>query len=186
MLERLYTAADVAAMPPELPSGPVRYELDDGRLITMVPPGYEHGSVEMRIGAALYTQAETKGLGKTSGGEAGIVLWRNPDRVVGADVVYVAQGSLPIKTSPEGYLETVPDIVVEVVSKNDTKAYIARKTSDYLQVGVKQVWIADPAKRTLTVHQNGQSPRVLREVEELTVEEIIPGFKLSIADIFAE
>ncbi|MCH7685276.1 MAG: hypothetical protein IH899_01105, partial [Planctomycetes bacterium] len=49
VVERPYTAADVAAMPAELPSGPVLYELDDGRLITMVPPGNEHGAVEANL-----------------------------------------------------------------------------------------------------------------------------------------
>jgi Uma2 family endonuclease len=33
--DRLLTIADVAALPSELPSGPVQYELKDGRLIIM-------------------------------------------------------------------------------------------------------------------------------------------------------
>src|SRR4051812_39140818 len=162
MVERLYTAADVASMPSELPSGHVLYELDNGRLITMVPPGYEHGSIGMRIGAAFFTQGESRGLGKVSGAESGMVLWRNPDRVVGADVMFIAKESLPLRISSEGYLESVPDIVVEVTSKKDTKAYIERKIADYLTVGTKQVWIADPARRTLTIHQSKRKPRVLQ------------------------
>src|SRR4029079_18706181 len=121
--------------------------------------------------------------GRVRCGEVGIVLWRNPDRVVGADVVFIAKESLPLKVSDEGYLETIPDIVVEVVSKNDTKAYIDRKIADYLKVGAKQVWIADPEKRTLTVHQSDAKPRVLSESDTLTLQEIIPGFSLKIADV---
>ena len=42
--KRLLTAADLAALPDELPSGPVKYELDQGRLVTlMAPPGEIHG-----------------------------------------------------------------------------------------------------------------------------------------------
>jgi Uma2 family endonuclease len=184
--ERLYTAADVAAMPSDLPSGPARYELDDGRLITMVPPGDLHGSVEIRIASALFTQGELKGHGKSRCGEAGIVLWRNPDRVVGADVVFISNASLPIRLSPEGYLETIPDLVVEVLSKRDTKAYVQRKIEDYLQVGVKQVWIADPKKQTLTVHVARQKPRVFSVNDVLRADEIIPDFALKVADVFAE
>ncbi len=186
MVERLYKAADVAGMPSELPTGHVLYELDNGRLITMVPPGFEHGSVGMRIGAAFYTQGERKGFGKVSGGESGVILWRNPDRVVGADVMFIAKESLPPRLSPEGYLETIPDIVVEVISKNDTKAYVERKISDYLQVGVKQVWIADPAKRTLTIHEQKRKPHVFSERDELKLKEIIPGLVLKVADVFAD
>ena len=43
-IPRLFTVADLAALPDELPSGPVHYELDNGRLITMPPPGYDQAS----------------------------------------------------------------------------------------------------------------------------------------------
>ncbi len=59
--------------------------------------------------------------------EVGIVLWRNPDRVVGADVVFVAKKSLPIQRTKEGYLETIPELVVEIRSKNDSLKYVERK-----------------------------------------------------------
>ncbi|MGE0759278.1 MAG: Uma2 family endonuclease [Pirellulaceae bacterium] len=186
MLERLYTAADIAAMPSDLPSGPARYELDNGRLITTVPPGFLHGSIELRIGSALYTQGELKGHGKGSCGEAGIILWRNPDRVVGADVLFIAKSSLPIRRSPDGYLETIPDVVIEITSKNDTKDYVARKTADYLQAGVKQVCIVDPFTNTITVHAQGKQPVVLTNGDVWRLEPFIPGFKLAFDDIFKE
>jgi Uma2 family endonuclease len=186
MFERLYTAADVAAMPSDLPSGPARYELDNGRLVTMVPPGDLHGSVEIRIASALYTQGEMKGYGKGRCGEAGIILWRNPDRVVGADVVFIAKGSLPIRRSVEGYLETIPDLVVEVLSKNDTKAYMARKVADYLQADVKQVCVADPYKRTLTLYESGKKPQILGVDEVWRLETMIPGFELAVGQLFAD
>jgi len=186
MRERLYTAADLAAMPSEVPSGTVLYELDNGRLITMPPPGDEHGAIEVRLGSALFTQGEERGFGKARSGEVGIVLWRNPDRVVGADALFVASASLPIRRSPEGYLETIPDIVVEVVSKNDTHAYTQRKVEDYLAAGVKVVWLADPRRRTIAIHRPGAEVVVLREGETLTAGEIIPGFAFAVADAFRE
>ncbi|HEX4608772.1 MAG TPA: Uma2 family endonuclease, partial [Urbifossiella sp.] len=115
---RLLTAADVAAFPRSLPSGDVSWELLDGVPIPMSPPGYRHGRVAARVVAELLTQGENQGLGE-AGAEVGIVLRRNPDRVVGADAVFLLRASLPARLSPEGYLETVPDIVVEVRSKND-------------------------------------------------------------------
>lgn len=36
---RLLTVADLAALPSELPSGPVLYELDHGRLVIRALPG---------------------------------------------------------------------------------------------------------------------------------------------------
>lgn len=40
---RLFTVADLAAMPKSLPSGDVWYELVDGVIVPMAPPGYIHG-----------------------------------------------------------------------------------------------------------------------------------------------
>src|SRR5438067_9191860 len=122
--ERMYTAADLAELPSELPSGTVRYEIDNGRLITMPPPGDEHGAVEANFAFLLKLNGQRRDLGKTRCGDVAVILWRDPDRVVGADAVFIANASLPIRRSREGYLETIPDLVVEVVSKNDTVPYL--------------------------------------------------------------
>jgi Uma2 family endonuclease len=185
MLERLYTAADLAAMPSELPSGTVRYELDNGRLISMAPPGGEHCATELRIGAALMYEGEYRGFGKAWCGEVGILLWSNPDRVVGADAAFASNALLPIQYTPQGYLATIPELVVEVVSKNDSAPYTARKVEDYLRAGVQIVWVADPQRWTVTVHRCGQPPQVLGPGEVLTVEELIPGFALPVEKALA-
>ncbi len=179
---RLLTAADLAQLPTELPSGAVLYELDDGRLIVRPPPGDAHGAIELGIAAALRYQGQNRGHGKARCGEVGILLWRNPDRVVGADAVFIASASLPLRLSPEGYLETIPDLVIEVVSKNDTRAYTRRKVEDYLAAGVRVVWVADPARHNVTVHRAGAGPEILGEDQELTLEGIIPGFRLSVRE----
>ncbi len=177
---RLFTIADLAALPDELPSGPVRYELDDGRLVIMTPPGFFHGTIEGNFVTALKTQGEYRGLGIASSGDVGIILRRNPDRIVGADAAFVASSSLPLRLSPEGYLETIPDLTVEVRSKNDTLAQLRRKVNRYLRAGVRVVWVADPIRRTVTEYRSGQTPQVFTEADTLTLEDIIPGFQLSV------
>ena len=64
--------------PGEVPSGTVLYELDNGRLIAMPPPGDLHGAYELNIGAALKYQGERRGFGKARSGEVGVILRRNP------------------------------------------------------------------------------------------------------------
>lgn len=179
----LLTAADLAEMPSELPSGPVRFELDNGMLITMAPPGFDHGHTENIITYALRHYGEMQGFGISSG-ETGIVLRRNPDSVVGPDAAFISKARLPIKKTPEGYLETIPDLVVEVVSKNDTRQYLERKTRDYLQAGVNIVWLVEPAKRTLVEHRLGQVPRTFDVSATVELPDLIPGFQLRLADVF--
>jgi Uma2 family endonuclease len=183
---KLFTIADVAELPSELPSGAVLYELDNGRLITMPPPGYVHGNVEGNLIAALKNQGEYRGLGKACSGDVGIILWRNPDRLVGADAVFIANPSLPIRLSSEGYLETIPDLAVEVRSKNDTQPAVQRKVDDYLVAGVRVVWVVDPAARTVTAYRRDVEPQVYGEEDTLTVDDIIPGFQLLVRDALRE
>src|SRR5262245_11075996 len=98
--ERLFTVADLAALPSDLPSGPVDFELDNGRLVIMSPPGRRHCSSQARIAGQLLLHGEEKGHGEVMT-EVGVVLWRNPDRVVGPDVAFVTKSQLPTKDSPE-------------------------------------------------------------------------------------
>jgi Uma2 family endonuclease len=180
----LLTVADLAALPSELPSGPVHYELDNGRLIIRPPPGDIHGAVEARFTGYLLIQGELRGLGKVRCGEVGVVLWRNPDRVVGADALFIANDALPIRRSTEGYLETIPTVVVEVRSKNDSDPEVERKVKDYLTAGVRVVWVADPDARTVTAYRSGQPPQVFRDTDTLTVADVIPGFQVPVANLF--
>lgn len=151
----------------------------------MPPPGDLHGGVEAKFTAELVDQGDKRGMGKTRCGEVGIILWRDPDRVVGADAIFIANGSLPIQRSTEGYLLTIPDLVVEIRSKNDTLAEILAKVADYLRAGVRVVWVADPEARTVAAHRPDQEPKVFQESDTLTVEEVIPGFRMAVKDVFA-
>ena len=183
-IERLLTIADVAALPSDLPSGAVRYELKEGRLIVMPPAGDDHCAAELKIGAQLLFQGEYRGHGKARSGEVGIVLRRDPDRLVGADALFISNSRLPIQKSPEGYLETIPDLVVEVRSKNDSRSMVAGKVDEYLAAGVLLVWVLDERTQTVTAHRPNQPPRVFAASETLTADEVIPGFAVAVTELF--
>ena len=73
---RLFTAADLELLPTDLPSGPIDFELDNGRLVfIMVPPGDIHGAVQVNIATQLKVQGEFKRHGKART-EVGVILWR--------------------------------------------------------------------------------------------------------------
>lgn len=151
----------------------------------MVPPGNVHGSVQAKIATELVIQGERKGLGK-AWSEVGVILWRDPDRVVGADAAFVTNESLPVRESPEGYLETIPELVVEIRSKNDTAAYIERKVQDYLTAGVTVVLVVNPASRTADVYRPSGEPVSIREDDEIDIDDVIHGFKLSLGQVLGE
>jgi Uma2 family endonuclease len=183
---RLFSAADLELLPTDLPSGPIDFELDNGRLVLiMVPPDNIHGAAQSNIATHLKVQGEFKGHGKART-EVGVVLWKNPDRVVTPDVLFIAAKSLPIHTSPEGYLETIPELVVEVRSKDDSLRYVERKVKHYLKSGVEVVWVVDPARKTVAVHASQGEPASFDETGTLTLPGLIPAFSLPVAEVFRE
>ena len=80
----------------------------------------------------------------------------------------------------------VPDLVVEVRSPYDRPGEIARKPALYQRAGVPLVWWVDPDRKTVSVHRLGQPAVEVGEGDELDGEEVIPGFRLPVTEIFAE
>lgn len=182
---KLLTIADVAVLPSSLPSGDVKYELDDGRLIVMPPPGDIHGLVQVRIGSSLLVNGELMGFGKARA-EVGLILRRNPDRLTGPDAVFITNASLPIRKSKEGYLETIPELVIEVRSPSETGPAVRSKVDEYLDAGVKVVWVADPGPKTVTAYRRNQAQQVFGPADLLTIPDVIPGFQVPVAELFQE
>ena len=119
--------------------------------------------------------------------EVGVVLSRKPTRSLAPMSPSSAKRSGPDQQSKEGYLETIPDLVVEVRSKNDTIAELERKATVYLEAGVGAVWLVDPdAPKTLTIHRANAEPNVFQSSDTLASDDPIPGFQLHLADIFAQ
>ena len=169
-------------MPDELPSGPVKYELEDGRLVVMSLPGGVHGVVNANIVFQLKLQGDERGHGKTLA-ETSVILRKGPDRVVGPDSCFVPTASLPLEYSPEGFLTRAPALIVEVGSKNDTSAALERKAGEYLAAGAQLVWVIDPIRAVVVVYRAGNPPQLLAPADDLTAGAIIPGFQVNVGDV---
>ena len=60
------------------------------------------------------------------------------------------------------------------------------KTLDYLEAGARLVWLIDPQARTVTVIRADGSARILRAHETLEGEDVLLGFAVPVAELFAE
>lgn len=179
------TEADLAAMPDELPSGPVRWELHHGRLVQMAPVADGHAVRMMEIGFHLKLQGDRRGHGQTRGGDGMLVLGRNPDHLRAPDIAFIRASKLPPRLSREGYLETMPDLAIEIRSPNDTLAELQRKADEFLAAGVVCVWVIDPVGRQVFESRPGGQRRVFAEADTLTMDDIIPGFSLPVLEALA-
>src|SRR5262249_28070605 len=84
---------------------------------------------------------------------------------------------------PRGDIRVVPDLVVEVVSPNETVYELDGKVEQYLAVGVRLVWVVNPATRLVIVHRQDGSMAKVREGQHLEGEDVVPGFRCLVRDI---
>lgn len=148
----------------------------------MPPPAGEHGHRQAKFTRYLMTHGEELGHGWCTG-EAGVVLARYPDDIRAPDALFVCTAQLPVRFAPQGYLVTIPELVVEIRSKNDTQPEIAEKVNAYLAAGVAVVWVADPDARTVTAYRTGKQPVVFGPTDTLTADGVIPGFAVPVAEL---
>jgi len=61
-----------------------------------------------------------------------------------------------------------------------------RKLDECLRAGVRLVWYVDPETRSAKVYDAAGGDRKLTETDELDGGDVLTGFRLSLADWFAE
>lgn len=111
----LMTAEEFATRPdPGYPE-----ELVQGRIVTMPPATPRHGKVCGETHFLLRSHAGPHDLGHVLSNDSAVITERDPDTVRGADVSFYSYAKIPKGKFPRGYLDVVPDLVVEVRSDDD-------------------------------------------------------------------
>jgi Uma2 family endonuclease len=155
------------------------FELARGEVIELPPPKRAHGSTCGNIAGLLYQYKRQVKWGDVTANHAGFIRETDPDTVRGPDIAYYESES-----NEEGYSQIPPLLTVEVLSPDDKASVLARKVADFLNNGVALVWVVDPATRTVVVYRQGSNPVVLFETDEITGEDVLPGFRCRVADFF--
>ncbi len=159
----------------KLPEG--SYEIIDGEIVEMAPTGFEHGRYEGKLFSFLDKKLKNKGY--VAVGEVGILISKDPLRIRGADVVYISKEKT--KDRPTGILEIAPDLVIEIVSPNNTLKEMEEKIEDFFKIGVPKVILIEPYTEKVFVYENGK-----REIKVFKFNEnveFVEGVKARIKDI---
>jgi Uma2 family endonuclease len=161
-----------------------RVDLVRGQVVRYPMPGTRHGVVCMNAGALVREFVKAHELGRVMGNDTFIRV--APDTTRGADVAYASYARLPPGPSPEGVLEVVPELVVEVKSPSDLWTEVFGKVHDYQQVGVPVVVVLDPATESASVHRAGADQQIVGKDQTLTLPDVLPGFAVLVARFFEE
>lgn len=166
-----------------LPETGVRRELLAGEVREMAPAGGEHGRLGQRLSVLLSGYVMEHGLGESFLAETGFVLSRDPDTVRAPDGAVILKERLP-EPMPTGFVETIPDLVLEVASPSETHEAVMAKVGQWLDAGVKVVWVIWPEPRRLWVCRPGGDAQVLGPDDTLTCPDLVPGFEAPLCKVF--
>jgi Uma2 family endonuclease len=105
-----------------------------------------------------------------------------PRQVRKPDVSFIRAERLSPELSDKD-ITIPPDLVVEVISPNETALDLDGKIADYQSVGVPLIWVVNPNARTVRViRADGSSPPPLTDADTLSGENVLPGFSCRVAD----
>ena len=178
-LKELFTAEELE----RLPADGRRLELVKGKVYEMAPAGARHGNAAMNIGTFLNVHVRSNNLGRVFAAETGFIVGRNPDTVRAPDAAFVSLGRLDSADIPEGFLDIIPDLIVEVFSPGDTRREVEEKVHDWLTAGVRLAWVIHPATRSATVYHHLSDVSNLMEDDILDGEDVVPGFTCRVGDL---
>ena len=176
--KKLLTADDLMAMPDD----GKRHELVQGELITMPPSSDDHGFVGAEVSLQIGTFVRQRRLGTSRLADTGFQL--APDTVLAPDYAFISYERAPNRPQRRGWGQTIPDLVVEVVSPNDRQPAIDAKTRMWIAAGARLVLVVYPDAALVVAHHDDATVEQFGIDDTLTCEPVLPGFACSVADIF--
>jgi Uma2 family endonuclease len=157
-------------------------ELVEGTLVEK-PMGYEESALALLIGTLLNNFVRPRRLGIVTGADGTVQLFPGLVRI--PDVAFASWDRFPERKRPRARIPRLaPDLVVEVLSKGNTGAEIARKLREYFEAGVRLVWLVDHRKRTVRVHSSVDQSVLFKEGQVIDCGAVLPGFVLRLSELF--
>lgn len=174
-----YTPADLLSMPDS--NG---FELVDGQLVERNMSA-QSSWVGARLNRLLGNHCDASASGDVFQADCSYQCFPDaPEKVRRPDGSFIQRGRLPKEQFEHGHVRIAPDLAIEVVSPNDLAYEVDEKVEEYLQAGVRLVWVVNPETRIVEVHRADGTVSKLHEHETISGEDVIAGFSCKIGDLF--
>jgi Uma2 family endonuclease len=164
-----------------------RYEIIDGQKVEKRPMG----NIQILIAATLDQLLGAFVRANRLGRVAPEMLFRiDPKgrKKRAPDVAFVSYARLPRdrKLDSRNGFDVSPELAIEVISPSNTVDEVFVKIRDYFQAGVLRVWIVIPSVRQVHVHESPVKVAILGDGDDLDGGDLVPGFRLSLAELFED
>lgn len=161
------------------------FELVAG-LILEKAMGIQASIISVNVMRLLSSYVYAHELGYVMDSDAGYRLSEDrPRNVRKPDVSFVARGRFPNEKIPQGYAELAPDLAVEVISPNDLADDVEKKRKEYLDAGVRLIWVVHPSTEIVLTYSSNGECACLHGNDELQGDPVIAGFSCRVTDLFS-
>jgi Uma2 family endonuclease len=164
-----------------LPDGDITYELVNGEAIPKMSPKRFHSRL---TSALLFLLSDwNQGRGEV-GIEWALVLTRNDrDWCPVPDLLYISYQRLGDIPLTDDACPVPPELVIEIISPEQSFSSLSEKAVDYLNAGVSRVWNVDARAKQITIFYADAPPRVYKGDDEIT-DILLPDLTLTPRQIF--
>ena len=167
---------------------PGKAELVNGALVLMPPTGIEPGTASMRIASSLDAYARKTARGRAMPDNVGFLVDLPHRKSFSPDAAYCLDDQRGMK-----FYRGAPALAVEVRSENDygpaAEREMADKRADYFATGTQVVWDVDLlSEDVVRVYRADapEQPTIYRRGEEAEAEPAVPGWSMSVDDLFID
>lgn len=133
-----------------LPDDGLRHELIAGEHFVTAAPFTKHQRALLKLARVLAELVERQDLGEVLIAPVDVVL--SPRDVVEPDLLFVSKERAALIT--ERNVPGAPDLAVEVLSPSTRRLDLRLKLDLYERFGVREYWIVDPDRETVTIHRH--------------------------------
>jgi len=168
-----------------LPETGPRYQLIEGDLYMAPAPNRFHQEISRNLELILGNYLTQNPLGKVY--HAPFDVYLDDTNVFQPDILYVSKSRFHILTLDGA--EGAPDFIVEILSPRTAKLDLLNKRRQFARHGVDELWIIDPANRTLSVYrfaENAEEPVMIIPESGQVCTPHFPGLLIEMAQVFAE
>ena len=184
--QQMYTVDDVWDLAHQAENENTYFELIEGELFEMPPPGYAHGRLAVIIANHILSFVQAQELGEVTV-ESGYHPPDSRHTLLSPDVAFLSKAKAPHPFWGK-YIPVMPDLAIEILSPTDTLRQARRKAALYLRHGTQLVWIVLPAEKGVDVCRAADGPRLniefVGQESSLSGEQVLPGFELKLELLF--
>ncbi len=164
-----------------LPAGDVTYEFVNGQAVPKVSPKEFHSMLTFALTTLLTQWAKQRGRVRL---EWALILKRQgEDWSPVPDVTYISYERLPASWKRNEACPLPPELVIEIISPDQTIKDFEAKTKDYFDAGVSRVWIVDPEAISIKVFDPDSSSQIYTDTTPI-LDTLLPDLELTVRQVF--